>query len=249
MKTKKELSFNSELAKALADKSSPDATGIIDTLKEAPDMYTDDFMKAKEITKKLPDAVPPKAKYIDASMLKPDIRGVDFDPAGTKTLHKSLSRAGKPVRDAVVQSQTKGKAFRGLMGLLGKAAPIAKIAGKAAGPLGFASDVLASDDLGAGENMELEKMKQEARQQRLDPEGTAKMAELKAKLAENAAKPLSGNDLIRKEATPMIKQLGGSADVNPRMAEKLLGEQDSPDYESGLDPVKEINRRKKLLGY
>jgi hypothetical protein len=47
----------------------------------------------------------------------------------------------------------------------------------------------------------------------------------------------------------MIKELGGPADINPRMAEKLLGEQDSPDYESGIDPRMEIARRKKRLGY
>jgi hypothetical protein len=105
--------------------------------------------------------------------------------------------------------------------------------------VGTASDAMASDDLGVGEDIELEKMKQEAMQQRFPQD--QKLLDMKEKMAAMAAKPLSPMD--------MIKEVGGPADVNPRMAEKLLGEQDSPDYESGLDPVKEINRRKKLLGY
>ena len=111
------------------------------------------------------------------------------------------------------------------MALLSKAAPIAKISAKAAGPLGFATDALASNDLGEGEDSELEQMKREAMQ-------TPEMAELKAKLTENAAKPLSANDLIRKESTPMIKKLGGPADINPRQAQLLQGENLSPDDES-----------------
>lgn len=109
---------------------------------------------------------------------------------------------------------------------------------------GFASDALASDDLGAGEDAELEKMKQEA----IDKKDH-KLMELKAKMAEMAAKPLSPQGMLQNTATPMIKELGGPADVNPKLSLKLLGEEDSPDYESGLSPEQEIKRMKKERGY
>ena len=128
--------------------------------------------------------------------------------------------------------------FKKLMAVLG---------GPIAAGLSTASDAMASDDLGVGEDAELEKMKQEALQQRTPQD--QKLIDMKAKMAAMASKPLSPQDMLQNTSKPMIKELGGPADVNPRLAEKLLGEQESPDYESGLDPVKEMERRKRARGY
>jgi hypothetical protein len=118
------------------------------------------------------------------------------------------------------------------------------VLGPVGAAIGTASDAMASDDLGAGEDAEVMKMRQEAMMPK-----DQKLEELKAKMAEMASKPLPPMDLLQNTTKPMIKELGGPADINPKMANGLLGEQDSPDYESGLDPVKEIARRKKQFGY
>ena len=118
------------------------------------------------------------------------------------------------------------------------------VLGPVGAAIGTASDAMASDDLGAGEDAEVMKMRQEAMMPK-----DQKLLDMKAKMAAMASKPLSPQDMLQNTAKPMIKQLGGPADVNPRLAEKLLGEQESPDYESGLDPVKEMERRKRARGY
>ena len=254
MKKKQQSSFDKELEQA--KKALENKTDIIPVDKNATDLIdmesnlqpTEDFMENRRAAKTPAKSFSERyyGKGVDMDKLKAMKAGPYQVPvmAGLeKKLHAPDSVAGK----FIAKSQSKGKAFRGLMGLLSKAAPIAKIAGKAAGPLGFASDALASDDLGAGEDTELEQMKQEAMQQRLPQD--QKLLDMKAKMAAMASKPLSPQDMLQNTTKPMIKQLGGPADINPRLAEKLLGEQESPDYESGLDPVKEMERRKRARGY
>lgn len=103
------------------------------------------------------------------------------------------------------------------------------VLGPVGAAIGTASDAMASDDLGAGEDDEVMKMREQAMMPK-DP----KIEEMKAKMAAMSIKPLSIEDRLPNKIPPEIA---------------ALGEQESPDYESGLDPIKEISRRKKLLGY
>lgn len=157
---------------------------------------------------------------------------------------KSLSPIGKITSGADDAYKAASK-----LGGIAKKLPFKKImavlGGPIAGAISTASDAMASDDLGNPNEMaEIEQMKREASQPR-DPQLDA----MKAKLAEMANKPLSPADMLQKDTTPMIKELGGPADINPKLANNLLGEQERPDYDSGLDPVKEIERRKRQFGY
>jgi hypothetical protein len=160
-------------------------------------------------------------------------------------LHK-LNLGGKIKIAAEAPKSGIGKVIS-KVGSVAKKLPFKKlmaVLGPVGAAIGTASDAMASDDLGAGEDAEVLKMRQEARMPK-----DQQLEDIKAKMAAMASKPLSPQDMLQNTAKPMIKQLGGPADVNPKQALSDLGEQDSPDYESGLDPVKEIARRKKLLGY
>ena len=59
-------------------------------------------------------------------------------------------------------------------------------------------------------------------------------------------------DDTEKTMKPMIKAIGGEPDMNPKKADELAGEQDSPDSDAasaGLNILNEQTRRQKKLGY
>lgn len=199
------------------------------------------------------ERLPSEGQAVDT--LSDVVKGVKQNIAARPVLEKAEAIARqqalipKPVGKISQYSDDAYKAASKLGGVASKL-PFKKlmaVLGPVGAAIGTASDAMASDDLGAGENAELEQMKQEAMQQRLPQD--QKLLDMKAKMAAMASKPLSPQDMLQNTTKPMIKQLGGPADINPRLAEKLLGEQESPDYESGLDPVKEMERRKRARGY
>lgn len=55
---------------------------------------------------------------------------------------------------------------------------------------------------------------------------------------------------IKEEITPVIKQLGGPADISPNKISKMVGEQDSPDIEQpALNYQDYLQKQKKRMGY
>ena len=119
-----------------------------------------------------------------------------------------------------------------------------KVAGKIAVPLGIASDVLASSDLGSGEQSELEKMEKEKIKekqfQKIFGDNKSKIEDIKKKSEEISSIPVRPSDLLS------IKK------IIPEPSKGGIGEQESPDLEE-MDKVINyedyMKKRKKNLGY
>jgi hypothetical protein len=171
----------------------------------------------------------------------------DIDPSGTRSLHKTTNQASKEALDYAASQQRKGKLFSKLSSIFKspiakKIGTVAKIAGPVGAALGIASDVLASEDVGSEEleKKELEKAKQEQLRRSISKEND-----------ELANKPVTATDLLN-ITKPTIKQLGGEADINPKQATIMSGEQESPDMQNiteGLSRDEFERMMKKKLGY
>lgn len=124
---------------------------------------------------------------------------------------------------------------------LGKGVAAAlKLAGKAAGPLAIASDVMASSDLGGDDLYELQKVKKEASQKEAIKKMFGGDKEKLKKWEEAFNKPLSASDILK------IKKL----EAQPPKGQ--TGEQPSPDLEE-MDGVMNyadyLKKKKRSMGY
>lgn len=139
---------------------------------------------------------------------------------------------------------------------------ILTVGAKLAGPLGMASDVLASEDLGSGEDQILEKMKSQQIAERKLKEtlGDEKLQEYKKRSEELSRSPASSlilkdmakQNQLKEIVAPMVKEVGGEPDIRPEKAIKMLGEKESPDLED-MDQVLNyedyLKKKKRQLGY
>lgn len=101
-----------------------DPTNILSD-EELTDILSSNSSEVSEMPKK---KQPPKAPWwADQAELKPDTRGIDADPSGTRTLHKSTNIASKEARDWAVNQQSR---FGKLKNMLKSNMPVAKQAGK-----------------------------------------------------------------------------------------------------------------------
>ncbi len=179
--------------------------------------------KDLEIAKKFPDDYAARQKMRDMYNAKNNSliaeMGDDLQKLNAGGAVKIAGNAPKSTTGKIASKLTGKLPFGKLMKVLG---PIGLAAGTAA-------DAMASGDLGAGEDLELEKIKRE-----IELSKNPKLMEIKTKMDELAAKPVSAVDMLNKPPVSMMEE---------------LGQRDSQDYESGLSPEIEIARRKKQLGY
>lgn len=131
------------------------------------------------------------------------------------------------------------------LGKVAKTLPFKKVmavlGGPIAGAISTASDAMASEDLGQGEEMEVAKMRKEAAMSKLP-------MEVKMKMEEMAKKPITATDFLEKDsaATKLMKDEFSS---NPQ---KSIGEQASPDLEEmdkALNYEDYLKKKKTQMGY
>jgi hypothetical protein len=204
--------------------------------------YTDDFMKNKEI------ANPAKnLSKVPVDELTPDqkemtkLRNLMGNIRANKRLGDlGLSSYAKQVPAMTKQAKSIASRLMGGLGKVGKAGVLL------ASPLALAaSEVLASDDLGENEEMELEKIKRQKQMESIIPK------EVMEKSEQISKKPITAGDLI-KTTQPMIKSVGGEPDMKPKKAMELVGEQESPDTEemdNTVDYEDYLRKKKRQFGY
>jgi len=230
-----------ELEKALeTSNSNPPAP----TIPQEPTViqdYTEDFLKNKEITKKARnlDKVPlEELSETDKDVLK--IRNL----MGNIRQNKKMVEMGQPSYGKKIPEmirQAKELAKKLASSSTGKAAISGlKVAGKVAGPLGVAADVLASEDIGAGEDYDLEQQRKEKLKElqiRKALQGNQSAIKNFQKKSEELAKtPLKPEDLL----------------TAPVVDESEIGEVESPDLEemNGVVNYSDyLKKRKKMMGY
>lgn len=150
-----------------------------------------------------------------------------------KLAEGGLSSYARPISKNLQKAKDLVKKIKGIGGL-------AKFAGPIGVGIGTATEVLSTPDIGENETSEISRQLKEAS---MSPDQRQALQRIKDKSEEIAKKPVSPID--------MIKEVGGAADINPKQAQLMQGEQDSPDIEdeSSLNIENYEKLLKRKLGY
>lgn len=133
-------------------------------------------------------------------------------------MDKNIHLPDSDVSKYISKQQAKGKLFRKLSDVL--SSPVVKGIGKAAkfAPLlGIASDVLASEDVGSGEQQELEQAKKEYFEKKKYESLSPEEKNIREKLKEKAMEPLTAEDMV------MTNRKDPDKPIAPHRFEALTG--------------------------
>ncbi len=154
-----------------------------------------------------------------------------------KLAEGGLSSYAKPISKNLQKAKDLIKKIKGI-------GSVAKFAGPVVAGISAAAEVLATPNVGEGETSEVNRqLKEEEMRRSMSPDQRQALQRIKDKSEEIAKKPVSPID--------MIKEVGGAADINPKQAQLMQGEQDSPDIEdeSSLNIENYEKLLKRKLGY